>query len=220
MRLPLPAALALLLLAGCSSGTVPTTTPAPTTTAPTATAPAPDGDLSAARLTAMLLSPADLPDLPQRRQYARAQLTTQAPPQLDLCRPAAPDAPHATANVLAQSGRTGAVQVFQIVSAYADPAAARAALDRAVATAQACLTYTAQGVPFRVEDLGPVDVGPGASAVHYRLTTPDVVGGDVRTLAAKGRYTVLVSGYGAPPAGQSLLDYQAGVIRTALARLG
>lgn len=218
---PLVLAVLALLVAGCSSssggagtavggaGAVPL--------APTSAAPA--GDLSQSRLSGLLLQPADLPDLPQRRQYASAALSTQAPPQLALCRAAPPTAPHALANVLAKGTAVGQVQVFEVLSAYQDAAGAQAAYAQALAAARACPTYQAQGTSFTVQDLADVPVPAGDQAAHYRLTTPDVVGGDVRTLAVAGRFVVLVTGYGAPPAGQPLLDYQAAVLGRALARL-
>lgn len=209
----LPALAAAALLSACSSTPTPVPLPPPSTTRP------PQGDLSQAAMSALLLQAADLPGLTQRRQFASAVLSTQATPQLTLCQAPVPDAPHALANVLAQSGQVGRAEVFEVVSAYADGAAAQAAFDRAVGAAQACNAYQAQAVAFRVEDLGPVDVPAGAQAQHYRLTTPSVVGGDVRTLARSGRFLVLVSGFGAPPGGQPLLDYQADVLRTALRRL-
>lgn len=202
-------------LAACSGSSAPATylpSAAPTTSAPT-------GDLSAQRLAALLLQPADLPGLAQRREFTSAALTTQGTPQLALCRQAAPTAPHQLANVIAQSGATGAVKVFQVVGAYADAAGARAAYDADVASARACASYNAGDVTYAVEELAAVDVPAPAEAVHYRLTTPTVVGGDVRTYAVSGRFTVLVSGFGAPPGGQPLLDYQADVLRKALARL-
>ncbi len=207
-------ALAGLLLTGCSGSAPATYLPsaAPTTRAPT-------GDLSGQRLAALLLQPADLPGLTQRREFTSAAVTTQATPQLALCRPAVATAPHELANVIAQSGAVGTVKVFEIVGAYADAAGAQAAYDADVANARACTSYTAAGVAYAVEDLAPVTVPAPAQALHYRLTTPAVVGGDVRTYAVQGRFTVLVTGFGAPPAGQPLLDYQADVLRKALARL-
>lgn len=208
-------ALAGLLLTGCSGPSTPATylpSAAPTSSGPS-------GDLPRARLSALLLQPADLPGLTQRREFTSAELTTQATPQLALCRAAAPTGPHEIANVIAQSGATGAVKVFEVVGAYADATAARAAYDADVANARACTSYTSGDVAYAVEGLAPVPVPPPAEAVHYRLTTPSVVGGDVRTYAVSGRFTLLVSGFGAPPGGQPLLDYQADVLRRALARL-
>lgn len=214
--LPLAGLLLAGALAGCSSDGGRPATYLPSE-APTSAGP--QGDLPKSRLSALLLQPADLPGLTQRREFTSAELTTQATPQLALCRPAAPTGPHELANVIAQSGATGAVKVFQVVGAYADAAAARAAYDADVANARACTSYTVGDVAYAVEDLAPVTVAAPAEAVHYRLTTPSVVGGDVRTYAVSGRFTVLVSGFGAPPGGQPLLDYQADVLRRALARL-
>lgn len=183
------------------------------------TAPAPVGDLTAAQLSDLLLQPEDLPGLSQRRPFASAALSTQATPQLSLCRPTVPDAPHAIANVLASSGTPGAAQVFQVLSAYADPAGAQAAFARAVDAARGCPAYEVDSTPYRVEDLAEVAVPGSDGAAHYRLTTPEVVGGDVRTLARAGRFLVLVTGFGAPPEGQTLLEFQAGVAARAVARL-
>lgn len=210
---------ALLLMAGAVTACSSSSTPATYLPSAAPTASAPVGDLSAPRLSALLLQPADLPGLPQRREFTGVALTTQPTPQLSLCRPAAPTAPHQLANVIAQSGAAGAVKVFQVVGAYADAAGARAAYDADVANARACTSYTAGDVAYAVEDLAPVDVPTPAEAVHYRLTTPTVVGGDVRTYAVSGRFTVLVSGFGAPPGGRPLLDYQADALRKALAHL-
>ena len=113
----------------------------------------------------------------------------------------------------------GTVKVFEIVAAYANAAAAQAAYDKDVANARACTSYTSGEVAYAVQDLAPVTVPAPAGALHYRLTTPAVVGGDVRTYAVQGRFTVLVTGFGAAPGGQPLLDYQADVLRQALARL-
>ena len=209
--------LAGLLLAGCSSADAGQATAGSVPAVPLA---APAGGLSQAQLQGLLLQTADLPDLPQRTVYAGVERSTQAPPQLALCQEAPPTAPHQLANVLAKGGGVGQVQVFEVVQVYADPAAAAAAYAQALAAARACPTYASQGRTFAVEDLADVAVPGADQALHYRLTTPDVVGGDVRSLALRGRYVVLVTGYGAPPAGQSLLDYQADVLRRATARLG
>lgn len=201
-----------LALSGCSGSS-----PAPATTRP---APAAVGDLSEGQLRALLLQPADLPGLTQRREFAGVELGTQAPPQLALCSAPVPDAPHQIANVVASSGAAGAVKVFQVVSAYADEAAARAAHARAEGQARRCSSYEVDGTAYRVEDVTAVRVLAGAQALHYRLTTPSVIEGDVRTLVRSGRFTVLISGFGAPPGGQPLLDYQADLARRAIARLG
>lgn len=219
--LPALALPAVLLLAGCSSSSAAPDTPGTGGAAvPLAGAAPPPGGLTQDRLEGLLLQTADLPALPKRSVYAGAAATTQTPPQLALCQEPVPTAPHQLANVLAKGGGVGQVQVFEVLQAYADPAAAVAAYEQSLAGARACPTYARQGRTFTVEDLTELTV-PGADrALHYRLTTPDVVGGDVRSLAVRGRYVVLVTGYGAPPAGQSLLDYQADVLGRATARLG
>ena len=183
--------------------------------APTAT-----GALASSRLSSMLLQPADLPGLTQRREFATAGLTTQATPQLALCRPTAPVGAHELANVIAESGKPGGAKVFEVLSAYGDEAAAKAAYDRDVASARACRSYQADGVGHRIADFASLDLGPGVTAVHYALVTSDVISGDVRTYARRGAYTILLSGFGAPPNGQRLIDFQAAVMRKALARLG
>lgn len=218
-----PALLATALLTGCSGGGPAATPAAPATATGLAAAPGtstgPQGDLPPERLSALLLQTADLPELPGRREYTSPALTTVSTPQLALCSAGAPNAPHELANVLLQSPVTGRVRVFQAVSVFADEAAAAAAHAATRAVAGSCASYSAQGTDYRVEDLADVDLGPGVAAYHYRLTTPQVTGGDVRTLFQTGRYTVLISGYGAPPGGEPLLDYQAAVAAKALARL-
>lgn len=217
MTRALAAALLALLLTGCSGSQ---TTPAPA--APAAAvprSPAPTGDLTQAQLRAALLQPADLPELAGRREFASAELTTQATPQLALCRPQVVDAPHALANVLAQSGQMGSVRVFQIVLAYVDPAGAEAAFTRAVADAAGCTAYEVQGVAVAVEGLEEFPLPGADAAAHYRLVRPGEGDTDTRTLLLRGRYLVLLSGSGLPPGDASLLDYQAGVAALALARL-
>lgn len=225
--LPTAAVLAGLLLTGCSSGTPSAASPGaagPVTAHPGAAAPSADpalaGALTQTQLKALLLQADDLPDLPQRTTYAGVEASTAAPPQLALCQEAPPTAPHQLANVLAKGGGVGQVQVFEVLQVYADPAGAAAAYEQASAAARTCTSYAAAGRTFAVEDLADVAVPGAERALHYRLTTPDVVGGDVRSLSLRGRDVVLVTGYGAPPAGQSLLDYQADVLRRATARLG
>ncbi len=212
-----PGLLVVALLTGCAGAGAPRAVPVPPQDV--ATTPPAQGDLTSAQLSAMLLQASDLPDLTSRRPYASADLTTQGVPQLALCRAPQPDAPHQVANVLAQSGRTGQANVFEVLSVYADETGAQAAYDRAVAAATGCSTYELQGTPYAVEELGPVDVPAPAVGTHYRLTTPGVVSGDVRTLVRSGRVLLLVTGYGAAPDGQSLLQFQAQVARTALGRL-
>ena len=216
MRRLLPALVLAGLVAGCSSpaeGSRTVTLPTPSAS------PAAQGDLSAQALQGMLLQATDLPGLPSRRPSASADLTTQATPQLALCQPQQPVAPHQLANVLAQAPGPPPLKVFEVLSVYADEVGATAAYSRAVTAARACPTFQAQGTAFTVTDLADVPAGPGVYATHYRLTAPGVIAGDVRTVARKGRYTVLITGFGAAPGGQPLLDYQAGLLTAALARL-
>ena len=210
-------AAATVLLLGCGGPAAPTAGSA-TGTGPAA-APARTGDLSQTRLSALLLQAADLPELPQRRVYASANLTTELTPQLALCRPAAATAPHAVANVIAGSSAAGMAKVFEVVMAYPDAAAAAAAHAVGKATAYACPSYRSQDVPYEVHDLAELPVSDGTTAVQYRLTTPGLTDGDVRTFAQQGRFTVFVTASGGPHRGQAMLDYQLTVMRKALARL-
>lgn len=132
-----------------------------------------------------------------------------------LCDAPSADAPHELSNVIMESSKVGVAKVFEIVSAYRDGPAAQAAYDRAQSEARRCQTRSAG---FQLLSLAPVAVA-GARGFHYRISTPDVVGGDVRTYAQRGRFTVLLTGYGAPPTGQSLLDYQLVLVKAGLARL-
>jgi hypothetical protein len=182
--------------------------------------PSPTGVVAKSRLESMLLQPSDLPGLSKLRVFASAGLTTQSTPQLSLCRTVRPVGPHELANVIAESGKPGGVKVFEIVSVFADDAAARAAFNGHVADARACGKYVADGVTHRVTGLASVDVGAGTNAVQYGVVTSDVLSGDVRTYARRGSTTVLITGFGAPPGGGTLLAYQAGLMRAALARLG
>jgi hypothetical protein len=182
--------------------------------------PSPTGAVSQSRLEAMLLQSSDLAGLGARRAFASAGMTTQATPQLALCRAAAAVGPHELANVIADAARPGGVKIFELVSVFAGEAAAKAAFARVVADAHACTTYSSGGVGHRITQLSSVDVGAGAEAVHYALVTSDVVSGDVRTVARRGSVVVLISGFGAPPTKQPLLDYQADLMRKALARVG
>ena len=170
-------------------------------------------------MAALLLQQQDLPDLPVRREFASAELTRQPTPQLALCRPQEPVGPHELASVLAKSGKIGTIEVFQVISAFADEAGARAAYSAYLASARTCSSFTEGPRSFRVQDFASLPPRPDAAGFHYRLTTPDLVGGDVRTVATKGRYTLLVTGYGQPPAGMSVLDYQAAAMSKALDRL-
>lgn len=191
---------------------------APPPSAPRPVAP-PAGGLSEPALSALLLTPADLPDLPQRREFRSVALTTQPTPQLALCRPAAPEPAHQLANVLAKPAQMGRVDVFEVVSVFADGAAAATAFDQVEASARACPRFTQGGVPFAVEGLVAPAVPSADQTLSYRLTTPGVVGSDVRTLARAGRVLVLVTGYGVPPAGQTLQDFQTATVRRAVARV-
>jgi hypothetical protein len=168
----------------------------------------------------MLLQSADLTGLRQRRAFASSGLTTQSTPQLFLCRPPVSVAPHELANVIAQSGKPGGVKVFEVVSVFADEAAAKAVFARHVADARGCGRFTASGVVHRVTGLTALQLGAGVDAVQYGDVTSDVLSGDVRTYARRGAVTVLISGFGAPPTKQPLLTYQADLMRKALARLG
>jgi hypothetical protein len=204
---------AVALSAGCGGSTPPSVDgPLPS--------PSPTGAVSQSRLESMLLQPADLAGLGQRRAFASAGLTTQSTPQLFLCRPPVAVAAHELANVLAQSGKPGGVKVFEVVSVYDDEAAAKAVFDRHVADARACGRFTSSGIVHRVTGLTALRLGTGVDAVQYGDVTSDVLSGDVRTYARRGRTTVLLTGFGAPPSGGPLLSYQVDLMRKALARLG
>ena len=204
----------VLLLSGCGGSS-----PKPVAIDEPVPSPTALGAVPQDRLEAMLLQPADLPGLGSRRAFASTALTTQSTPQLALCRGTAAVGPHELANVISEVTKPGGVKVFEVLSVFADEAAATAAFNRDVATAKACATYNSDGVAHRVSGLGPLTLEPGVEAVHYALVTSDVVSGDVRTYARRGAVTVLVSGFGGPPTGQPLLAYQADVMRKALARL-
>lgn len=174
--------------------------------------------MSAARLEARLLQPADLPTLTDRRASASADVTTQATPQLGLCTPDAPVAQHELANVIAKPSKAGQAQVFELLSVYGSVPGARQAFDRAVAAVARCRSYRAGDRTYTVADVRRPAVRGADAALQFRLTTPDVVGGDVLSVALAGTSLVLVTGYGAPPGGQSLLDFQAGVLVKAVGR--
>lgn len=220
MLRPPAAALALVAALTACSGT---SSPAVSVQAPDSStssgSAAPQGDVRDARLRQLLLQRADLPTLTDRREFSSRDLTSQATPQLALCRTAAPVAPHELASVLAKPTRMGQAQVFEILAVFADAAGATQAYGSALADARACGSYRIDGVAYRVEELAVVPVPGAEAAFHYRLTTPSVISGDVRTLARKGRYLVLVTGYGAPPAGQTALGFQAAAMAKAVARL-
>ncbi|MCW2779478.1 MAG: hypothetical protein JWN17_3203 [Frankiales bacterium] len=210
----------VLLAAGCSRGTSPAALPPVDDPAVASEAPAAQGTVPAARLRGMLLQLVDAPTLTSRRESASADLTTQATPQLALCTPVQPVAPHEVANVLAKPATMGQAQVFEVLAVFATPAAARQAFDAATRSTKACLTYTSGGTDFRVVDVGTPRIEGTDAVLQYRLTTADVLHGDVRTLAVAGSSLVLLTGYGAPPAGQTLLQFQASVLRAAVRRLG
>ncbi len=161
-------------------------------------------DVTRSALAASLLQSDDLPGLSGRRVFASNALSVRSTPQLLLCEADHPDAPHEQANVIAELTGPRGVRVFEILSAYADVTAAAGAFDRAVARVRACASG-AQG--FRVTDVSLVPIS-GSRAVHYAVSTADVVSGDVRTLAQRGRYLILLTGYGLPPGGASLREYQ------------
>lgn len=213
--LALPLAVLALTAAGCSSH--PRTLEVPQASEPSAST-APRGDVDETALSKLLLQAEDVPDLPTRRAYADASLVRQLTPQLGLCDTDGTDTPHEVANVLAEPAQPTAARVFEVVGVYPDEAAAAAVWARALATARRCRSYSVDGTPYTVADLAELP-GLGAKALHYRLLTPAVVTGDVRTFAQRGRYTVLLTGYGMPPKGQKLLDYQRDVLVRALARL-
>jgi hypothetical protein len=203
---------ALAVLSGCSGSSSPSADPKPT--------PSPSGPVAKAQLEAMLLQPADLLGLTKRRTFAEPGLTTQSTPQLSLCRDATAVGPHEIANVIAESGKPGGVKVFEIVSVFADEAAAKAAYAGHVADAKACPSFANGGVTHRVTGLRSVSLGTGVDAVQYAVVASDVLSGDVRTYARRGNTTVLITGFGAPPSGGPLLAYQADLMRKALSRLG
>ncbi|MDX6198313.1 MAG: hypothetical protein QOJ79_1464 [Actinomycetota bacterium] len=203
----------LLLVAGCGGSSTPSLDgPQPS--------PTPTGAVPTSRLEAMLLQSSDLPGLSQRRAFADAGLTTQSTPQLSLCHEPATVGPHELANVVATSAKPGGVKVFEVVSVFGDEAAAQAAFERHVDDARACGRFTAAGIGHRVVGLASLRLGAGIEAVQYGDVTSDVLSGDVRTYARRGMTTVLITGFGAPPGGGSLLSYQVGLMRAALARLG
>lgn len=203
-----------VLLAGCGSDDP---RPLAVDTTPSA-APAQRGPLGEDVMRAALLQPADLPGLAGRREFASADLTTQSTPQLSLCREPTEVAPHELASVIAKPAKAGQAQVFEIVSVFTDAAGAQAAYAAAVADTRACPAYEQAGTSFTLQD---VRVSPAGTPplLQYRLTTPDVVGGDVRSVGVRGRGLVVLTGYGKPPGTQSLLDFQAAVMAKALDRL-
>jgi hypothetical protein len=203
--------LLVVLVTGCS-GSSPSHPAAP------AVPPMPGG-LAEPALRALLLQPADVPSAPTRRTSATPGATTQPAPQLGLCRALDPVGPHQVASVLAKPTQPGQAQVFELVSVFSDAGAATAAFTEATAAADACPSFTQDGTAFTLEDVGRPTVVGADAVLQYRLTTADVVSGDVRTVARAGRYLVLITGFGAPPDGQAPLPFQAGVLAKAVARL-
>jgi hypothetical protein len=203
--------LLLLVITGCSGpGAAP---PAAATAAPLSAGAVPERELST-----LLLQAGDVPGLQQQRPFVSAALTTQATPQLALCREPAPVAPHELASVLAKPARPGDALVFEIVSVFRTGPEAVAAFQLAVADEQACRTYSSAGHTFSVSDSVTAALPGTQGTLQYRLTTPDVISGDVRTLAVKGKSLVLLTGYGAAPGGQDLLAYQRALMVTSLTR--
>jgi len=202
MHRPVAALILLALTVSCSSsssGAVPPTAAGP------AASPVPTGSVTASALRSRLLQPSDLPDLSNRREFSSADLSTQAAPQLALCHDAQPVPVHELASVLAKPTQLGKAQVFQVLSAFTTASQAQQAYDQALRDARTCLHYTSAGVVF--------------AAFHYRLTTPSVVAGDMRTLARVGKYLVLLTGYGRPPTGQTALGFQQSAMASAVRRL-
>lgn len=223
MRLPslslVPTGLLMCLAAACSTTTSPqTTTVGPAVSSrPTSTAPA--TATATVALRSQLLQLTDLPDLADRREFSSTDPTTQAAPQLALCSQVAAVAPHQLASVLAKPRVASQVEVFEIVSAFADAASARQAFDQAAADSARCRSYAVADVPYQVVDLSRPLVRGATAALQYRLTTPNVIAGDVRTVAVTGRFLVLITGYGTPPDRMTILTYQVAVMAKALARL-
>ncbi len=218
MYRPAAALLLLALTVSCSSSTSSQGSAFPTAAGPTARA-LPTGSVTASALRARLLQPADLPALSNRREFSSADLSTQAAPQLALCHNAQPVPEHELASVLAKPTQLGKAQIFQVLSAFTTAAHAQQAYNQALQDARTCPRYTSAGAVFTVQDLGTVTVTGADAAFHYRLMTPSVVAGDVRTLARAGQYLVLLTGYGAPPAGQTALGFQQSVMASAVRRL-
>ena len=212
MRLrPSSVLLALLLLTtGCSASSP---------SHPAAAAIPMPGGLPERALRGLLLQSADVPSAPTRRESATTSATTQPAPQLGLCRVLDPVGPHQVASVIAKPAKPGQAQVFELVSVFADVAAATAAFAQAATAVDACPSVTQDEIAFTLQDVGRPAVAGADSVVQYRLTTADVVSGDVRTVARSGRYLVLLTGFGAPPGGQAPLVFQADVLAKAVARL-
>lgn len=216
MHRPVATLILLALTVSCSSsssGTVPPMAAGP------AAGPVPTGSVTASALRSRLLQTSDLPDLSNRREFSSADLSTQAAPQLALCHDTQPVPVHELASVLAKPNQLGKAQVFQVLSAFPTASQAQQAYDQALRDARTCLRYTSAGAVFTVRDLGTVTVSGADAGFHYRLTTPSVVAGDVRTLVRAGKYLVLLTGYGRPPTGQTALGFQQSVMTSAVRRL-
>lgn len=200
----------LVAVAGCSSS--------PSTPAAARETPLPGG-LSQQQLTGLLLQSADVPSAPTRRESASTAGTTEPAPQLALCTTPQPVAVHQVASVLAKPAKAGEAQVFELVSVFRDAAGATAAFAAAADAVSRCPSFTSDETTFTLADVGRPSLRGADEALQYRVTTPDVVRGDVRTLVRAGRYLVLLTGFGAPPGDQPPLAFQADVAVKALARL-
>ena len=199
MRL-LPVLPLLALLAACSTPSAPSAGAQAPSPSPMSS-PGPLSDLTVPQLAALLLQDEDLPRLSLGRPYSEPELTTVSTPQLALCRPAATVAPHAVANVLGRPAAGGGASVFEVVSAFADEAAARAAYEDAVGRARTCGSFAdPSGVQLTVTGLRALPVPAPARAAQYELTAAGRKGEDARTLAQSGRFTVLLSSLGRPTA--------------------
>jgi len=198
----------VLGLTACSGSSAPAD---PADPAPTGS---PVGDLSR-----LLLKAGDVPGLTLGQASTATTATTDPPPQLSLCKASTPVGSHAVTGVIARPATPGKVQVFELVSVFADAAAAGEAFAAAEASARGCPTFASDEVRFKVVDLATEPIAGADATLQYRLVASDVIAGDVRTLVQKGRYLVLLSGFGAPPAGQTALEFQAGVAEKALTHL-
>ncbi len=219
-RVGVPVALAAAMLAaGCTSGPAsPSAAAVPGAVRPTGSPVAGlPGALDTSAMSALLVQGDDVPGLSLRRTVDPYVEQTSSP-QLGLCRAAGPALPHQVANVLAKGSAPGQALVFEVVSVYADAAAAEQAWAYDVASARACPAFTSGAILFTVAGPDNLDV-PVGKAVQYRLSASDVVSGDQRTLAVRGRATVFLSGYGKPADGSDLAAYQADIARKAVRRL-
>jgi hypothetical protein len=202
------ACVALLGLTACGGSSAPGALDDP------APSGSPVGDLSR-----LLLTPQDVPGLTLGQASTASTTTTDAPPQLWLCKPPVKVGAHAVVGVIARPAKPGQAQVFELISVFDGAAAAEVAFAAAEASARGCPTFTNDTVSFKVVDVATPPVAGADATLQYRLVASDVVAGDVRTLVRKGRYLVLLSGFGAPPAGQTALEFQAEVATKALSHL-